>query len=689
MMRLLVFLFISCLTVSGISGCTSGSGSSDVDDELSAIDDSGNEEFDSSDSSEDEFEDEFGEEEVEDEIAAQEEPAQEEATQEEPAEEAAEIEGDDLEQELAEEPPVVESEEIAPTPEIIEPSRARVQGIRYLSNAAGGTVVIETSEPVAYQTRMNNSTGQFVIELANVELPQEFQRSIVPEKASSRIGGINAYQSPGSATARVVVQLIGKLSGAPVVQQEGTSLVVVPPAPPAVIAQVETQSDAQVEVSATPEGPLAARTLADFLTGAPKFYGRRISLQVKDADIRDVINFLSEESGSNIVMSDEVKGNISVKLRQVPWDQALVMIMKTRNLGYVRQGRVLRISSLELLQKEAEATEKVIESQQKIEPPVVQVIPVNYALMEDLIKAMTPFLGKEGKIAADPRTNTLIVTDQAAAVDRVKTLVKTLDIPPTQVSIEAKIVEALETFSRTIGVNWSMGNSAIDLGMTNSLGAPIELTPTLSGRSLTDEYLKGSPFTMGLSVGTLDFFGDLTAALSLAEVDETAKVISAPRISAMNRQKSTITQADENISVVTTITGTTNAVQKSEKRTPFSLELSVTPQITGDGGVIMDVDVKREFLGPEVDPEFKARPIRKRAANTRILVRNGQTAVIGGIYSSDEVEGTRGVPGLKNIPVIGWLFKAKTTSRFKNELLIFLTPRILSQNENDLRTSSL
>lgn len=562
--------------------------------------------------------------------------------------------------------------------------KIKIRDIRYLTNSSGGTVVIESSQPVKYQTRLNAATQQFVIEIAGVELPQALQRPYPTKDFNSRIGSINAYQAAGSDTARVVIQLNGKLESDPVVQQEGTSLVVIPPpiAPPPV-AQAAPKPKVN-EANVGNAGSLQARTLDEFLTGNQKFYGRRISLQVKDADVRDIVNFLAEESGANVVMSDDVKGKISLKLRRVPWDQALVTVMRTKELGYVRQGNVLRISTLKSLQSETEAANKIIEAGKALVPAVVQVIPVSYAAMEEISKNLTPFLSKDGKIVADQRTNTLIVTDKAEVVERVQKIVKTLDIPPAQVSIESKIVEAAEEFETFMGINWGFNGADVPLSTTGGAqGAPVNLNMQARSTGASKDFSGAQAFSTTLGIGTLDIFGDLTATLSLAEHDSLAKVISAPRISSMNREKSTIRQQGENVSVITTRSEQSGAVTKSEKRTPFSLELNVTPQITSDGSVIMDLEVKREFLGAVVDAETAARPVNTRYAKTKVLVHNGQTAVIGGIYTSDELEASTGIPGLMHIPILGWLFKSKTTSRTKNELLIFLTPRILAQQDEE------
>lgn len=598
---------------------------------------------------------------------------------------------------VLEEQPLVQSDEIdeinEPTPvpatPIEEaPEMARIRDIRYVANTTGGTVVIQSSKPVQYQTRMNPSTNQFIIEIADVELPPALQRPFPMSDARSRIGSINAYQAKGSKTARVVIQLASAGTGEPIVQQEDTSLVVIPPAPapvakaPSPPPAVESEGIGQrISGGANKGQALAAQTLDEFLTGNQQFFGRNISLQVKDADVRDVVNFLAEESGANIVMSDDVSGKISLKLRRVPWDQALVTVMRTKSLGYIRQGNVLRISTLKSLQAETEATNKIIEAQKAIVPSIVQVIPISYADIEDLNKNIAPFLSKEGKVVADKRTSTLVVTDKAEVVERVQKLVKTLDIPPAQVSIESKIVEAVEEFDNFVGVNWGFGGAPVNLSTSGGAdGAPIDLNLGMNSATLDRSFVGASPFNTSLSIGTLDIFGDLNAALTLAERDSLAKVISSPRISAMNREKSTIKQESENVTIIGTRSEQSGATTKTEKRTPFSLELSVTPQITADGGVIMDLDVRREFLGPLLDPETGARAINKRSAKTKVMVRNGQTTVIGGIYTSDELEASNGVPGLKNIPIIGWLFKSRSFSRTKNELLIFLTPRILAQD---------
>jgi type IV pilus assembly protein PilQ len=717
MIRLLLSLLLVHASLFSIISCTtSNSGSDDLTEESGPIEEDGLNDTAGADTGEDEFAEpgdvaaneetpssEAGTEDDLDaeldaepgETAEEAPPAEDKATAQNDQELEA-LDGDLGENDLEETPvakePSVDSTPVPPEPEPAPapeaPEKAKVRNIRYLANSSGGTVVIETSKPVQYQTRMNAATNQFVIELADVELPPALQRPYPMSDFKSRIGSINAYQTAGSNTARVVVQLKGASQGEPIVQQEGTSLVMIPPAAaPLAVIQKPSKVQPPAAKGKPSAGALAARTLDEFLTGNQKFYGRNISLQVKDADVRDVVNFLAEESGANIVMSDDVNGKISLKLRRVPWDQALVTVMRSKNLGYVRQGNVLRISSLAALQKETEAANKILEAQKAIVPSIVQVIPISYADLEELQKNVKAFLSKDGQVVIDKRSSTVVVTEKADVVERVQKLIKTLDIPPMQVLIESKIVEAVEEFRRLVGINWGFGGQEVSLSPTGGANGG-QLSMTLNNQIQNVPKNASTNMLAGMQIGTLDIFGTLDAALALAEHDSLAKVISSPRISAMNREKALIKQEGENVTIVTTRSETTGATTATEKRTPFSLELGVTPQITADGGVIMDLEVKREFLGAEVDPTTKARPVSKRSAKTKVMVRNGQTTVIGGIYTSDELEATDGVPGLKDIPILGWLFKSKQFNRTKNELLIFLTPRILSDQPTDLASAA-
>lgn len=632
-----------------------------------------------------------------------------------------------LEEQLAEEPAFEEPLDPAPMeeaggPGIIEASgpAADITNIKFLANQNGGTVVIDGSGPLQHSTRVNEETNQFVVEVQNATLPDRLTRPfILKEFPDASFGAINAYQDPGSSTVRVVIQMKSAGFAEPVVQPEGNSLIVIPSGlgeqmPVAEEETVPVEEEMVAAEAAVEEGleeaeveeipgagsveeeqesfdvasanadteALGSKTLNEFLTGNNKFYGRPISIQVKDADIRDVLSFIAGESGTNMIIADQVKGNITLKLREIPWDQALVTVMKAKNLGYIREGSVIRINTLQELENEARNARRIVEAQKNIEPLKVKVIPVSFADVGELSGNIQPFLTPgRGSIVADNRTSSLIITDTAETLRKAERLVKELDVAPAQVMIEGKIVEAVETFNRTLGINWSASGSTVELADKGGLdNGPINLSSSLGVSNLDDTII--TPFNMDVQVGTLEFFGDLTAQLRLAESDELVNVISSPRVVTMNRQRASIKQDSEVVDISSTIEEGT--VTTSVKRTPVVVELDVLPQVTADGSVIMEINVKREFAGAIVEQTTLARPIRKREAQTRVLVKNGATAVIGGMFNSSEGKAERGVPLLKNIPVIGWLFKSRTRDTEKNELLIFLTPRILNLQDQSV-----
>lgn len=584
-------------------------------------------------------------------------------------------------------PVIAEEPQPEPEPLITEPESSTLEtqvqdssapveitNIEYKHGEKGGTVLIESTGLLTYKTRINSDTHQYVIEIANSTLPDRLKRPYILKEFNSPFAAVNAYQSPGSSTTRVVIQLKGE--DEPMVQEEAGSLMVFSGMVQEQLQAQQQEKDAKIEMKGK---ILNARSLEDFIMNNDQFYGDPINLQFKDADIRDVINMISQESGVNIVLSEGVKGNVTVKMREVPWDQALVIIMRSKGLGYIRQGSVLRVATLDQLREETEAAKRMLQSQQDLTPLKVKVIPVSYGKVDDMLQQIMPFLTPgRGKIIADKRTSSLVITDTESMLDKVTRLIAELDIPPAQVMIEGKIVEAGEEFKEQIGINWSaLGGSKVLSADGGANGGPIFLSPSLRVQPISGDSAAGGVGSLGLTIGTLDFLGDLNATLALAENDTLVNIISSPRVVTINKEEAQIAQKGENVTITQTLDQNGNAAP-TVNRTPVELLLKVTPQITADGGVIMDVDVKREFVGAVVNQETNARPINSRSAKTKVLVKSGQTAVIGGIYQNDVNKGETGVPGLKDLPVLGWLFKSRNTEATKTELIIFLTPRILN-----------
>jgi type IV pilus assembly protein PilQ len=564
-----------------------------------------------------------------------------------------------------------------------------IQNIRYKPNDSGGTVTIEANGPLNFSTRKNPDTNQLVVEIPNSNLPKRLKRPFNTKDMRGGIGSVDAYQNKGSTTARIVIQLRKGVDD-PVVQAEGNSILVVEGGGAADQQMAEGQgsqeemgSEEKLDGDAMAQSRiLSTQSLDEFLAGSTQFFGKKISVETTDMDIRDVIKLISEESGINLVLSEDVKGTINVKLRQVPWDQALVVIMKMKKLGYTRAGNILRITSLAELKAEEDESVRQNNAKKAQVALKVRVVPVSYAKIDDMVGQLKPFLSDRGKVVGDNRTSSIVISDLDENIDRAMKLITSIDVPPLQVLIEGKVVEASDNFQRAIGINWS-GSGRPQLWGKNSRGGEMR-----SLASITQSTTNNAGGTLGISfqLGTLDVLGDLNASLSLLENQEMVKVLSSPRIVTLHNEAAEINQIQQ-IPIITT-TVTNGAPQKNVTFKDVKLKLGVTPQITNDAAVIMGVDVTREFLGGTQDTETGAVPVNTRAAKTKVMVKNGQTAVIGGIYQSDSQIGESKVPWLADIPLFGWLFKSRNTKNQKNELLIFLTPRILGQADSQTIPSS-
>jgi type IV pilus assembly protein PilQ len=310
---------------------------------------------------------------------------------------------------------------------------------------------------------------------------------------------------------------------------------------------------------------------------------------------------------------------------------------------------------------------------------LLKIIPLQYASSTEILTQVTPFLTKDrGTATEDKRTSSIVLNDTQAVIAKVSRLIKELDLPPPQVLIEAKIVEATKVFASSIGVRWGASGSTAQISPTGGFqGGPISITPRLNINGTQDAagLVSSQPLSGSISFGVLDFFGNIDAAIGLSESDDQIRVISSPRVTTLNNVEATITQSSEIIriqNVVTNGISTTTPIA-----VPVQLQLKVTPQITSGSSILMQLDVKNEFSGTPVGGQA---PKNSRNAIAKVLVENNKTAVIGGIYDKSSVVSDVGVPFLKNIPLIGWLFKTKTTQKRDTEVMMFITPRILDKN---------
>ncbi|MEE9219847.1 MAG: type IV pilus secretin PilQ [Acidobacteriota bacterium] len=407
---------------------------------------------------------------------------------------------------------------------------------------------------------------------------------------------------------------------------------------------------------------------AKTIAGESQTYtGKRISISFRDADLKDVFRLFHEISGLNIVLDPSVAGRITIILENVAWDQALDIILKNNGLDKVFEDNLIRIATTQKLAQEAAARKALKEAQELEVDPITFTRVLSYAKVEELLPVLKKMLSKRGDAIGDKRTNSLIITEVPNKKEGINRLIDTLDTQTPQVMIEARIIETDRDFEQSFGINWGFTATA-----SPALGTQTGLQFPHSATAVYDVSLPApaATSTLGLTFGNvLDSF-TLDVTLQAFELNGSVRILSAPKIATQNNETAVIEQGVQ-IPVVNT-----TATEINVEFISASLKLEVTPQITADDTIILDVRIENS------SPDFVNRigdtpPIITERAETKILIKNGGTAVIGGIYKLNDSVSEVGVPGLRRLPLLGWLFKSKSVVRDNSELLVFLTPRIL------------
>lgn len=423
--------------------------------------------------------------------------------------------------------------------------------------------------------------------------------------------------------------------------------------------------------SDAPSGTLTSGVPSIDRGPARRYTGQKINLNFDDANIRSIMQLIAEVSKLNIIVGDDVQGTVTLRLVDVPWDQAFDLVLETRGLGQIREGNVVRVmpkEKIRQLQQEQFAAARALE---KLEDLTTQVVTVNYSDVNSVAENAKKLLTERGKIVADARDKKLIVTDIPSVVAEIRTLASLLDTPERQVLIEARIVEASATFTRDLGVNWGLtynntagdasGNKASIGGGGTLVGIPI------SPGQVTSGLVSGLTFgRVGVDKAVLDL------RLAALETSGHGRIVSTPRITTLNGMEAEIAQGTEIPYLTTSDQGTKTEFKKAE------LSLKVTPEINPDGSILLDIEAKNDSRGANVSTGLGQAPaIDTKQATSKVLIRDGETTVIGGIFIQDRQESNAGVPFLKNVPVLGHLFKSTSVSEERRELLVFITPRIL------------
>ena len=422
------------------------------------------------------------------------------------------------------------------------------------------------------------------------------------------------------------------------------------------------------------------------------YRGKKIDLNVKDLDIHNLLRFIADQGNINVVVPDNINARVTVRLRRIPWDQALDVILASKGLWYRREGKLYRIAERKQLDAEDQEAAERRKLRAGSEAPEPEVFTLNYAEAEGISKQLVPLLSPKGRIEVDKRTNSLIINDVRAHRRRIIELVRTLDTQTPQIQIEARIVEARSTYTREIGIQWggranagsNSGNST-GLVFPNSIGVAggAEDSQTNTGGvaapsdfavNLPATVGAGSGGALGFNLGSVGGNYNLSLRLSALEDQGTVRIVSAPKITVLNNADAQISQG---VSIPISVVSA-NGVQTQFVQADLSLD--VTPHVSQrDCSIAMDLKVTKneaDFVntGSRGDPT-----ILRKEAKTSILVSDGETTVIGGIYTRNSGKSYSKVPFFGDLPLIGWLFKHKKENDDRTEVLVFITPKITNK----------
>ena len=613
------------------------------------------------------------------------------------------------------------------------PGAPRVRDVRFVHSKVADTITVELSTAAPFTTPQA-AHGKTRLEI-KATLPKELERTLDLSAVSNRVRAVSAFKNGD----KVVLEAEASIDVVARAVAEGSSLVWTFARPSDIsstetgigpdggaarktrvvgrepgmagIPTVETSwnggsGEAIVRphtgdaVTETRSAPDEAGAFAPTMTAqVGRYTGRRIDLDLKDADIHNVLRLLADVGRVNVVTSDNVAGSVTIRMRNVPWDQALDVVLQSKNLGMVRQGNLLRVAPLADLEKEREMAIARRKQELELAPVETRLVPVSYAQANEIQVRAREMLSPRGSIAVDDRTNVLIVRDVAATLNQIEELVRSLDTQTPQVLVEARIVEATSRYLRDVGIQWggdatfspATGNPtglAFPSAVGVAGGATDTQTPT-AGMSPFDRTVANPNFAVnlpaavgtgaggaiGLTLGSINNAINLGLRLSAAESSGMLRIISSPRILTMDNKDARISQGTLIPFAQVSAQGVQTTFQEAK------LQLLVRPHVTAEGSIAMHVKVNRDEpdfnqTSPRGDPT-----ILKREAETDLLIMDGHTAVIGGIYTRNTGRNLDQVPFFGDIPIIGLLFQRRRASDSRGELVIFLTPRIVNRAE--------
>jgi type IV pilus assembly protein PilQ len=531
-----------------------------------------------------------------------------------------------------------------------------LRGVDFRRGADGeGRVVVDLSDPnTNVDIRQQGNT--VVVDFLGTTLPDSLKRRLDVSDFATPVNNISASQQGNNA--RLVIE------------------------PRGLWEHNAYQSDTRFVLEVRPVKEDPNRLFQGTRQG---YQGERLSLNFQNVDVRSLLQVIADFTNLNIITSDSVGGTITLRLKDVPWDQALDIILQTKGLDMRKNGNVLLVAPRDEI-----ATKEKLELEsrnqiQDLEPLRSEAFVVNYQKADEvrrlLVDGQQRLLSKRGTVAVDPRTNQLFVQDTVSRLEEVRRLLQRIDIAVPQVLIEARIVEAADNFARSLGVKFGYGRVTNEAAVGGLNGQPVlPGTPPVrvidsNNVNLPAIGLNGfNPGSFNLTLFNSSLTRLLNLELTALESDGQGKVISSPRVVTADKVKATIEQGTEIPYQQATSSGATSVAFRKAV-----LKLEVTPQITPEGAIFMDVKVNKDTPG---QPTTAGPAIDTKNVQTQVLVENGGTVVLGGIYEQNTRTSVTKVPFLGDLPVVGYLFKTTSKQNDRTELLIFITPRIVSERIN-------
>ena len=532
-------------------------------------------------------------------------------------------------------------------------SQVRVTQIDFTRDADSTGVILVSLSESSTSAQLIESQGKVTVTLANTQLDDDQLVELNVVEFATPVTAIETFQD-GENT-RIEIRYQGAVLARHTVNDE--------------LLRVEVQPMSQAQ--------------QDLLENEAKYTGKPISLDFQDVPVRQVLQIIAQVNNFNLVTTDTVNGNVTISLSGVPWDQALDMILRVRGLDKRLEGNILLIAPTEeLMARETQA----LQSKKQVSDlaPLHTVnISVNYAKAASLASILKSpeggILSDRGAVTVDERTNTLLIRDTLLSIDQARKMIDALDIPVKQVLIESRMVTVLDNVDEQLGVRWGFSDRQDDNGVSGSLeGADTiasGVVPSIDDRLNVNLPVSGAAGTIGFQIASLIDGTILDLELSALESENKGEIIASPRITVANQQEAYIEQGTEIPYVQATSSGATSVEFKKAV-----LSLKVTPHITPDNRIILDLVVTQDTRGETVSTSTgEAVAIDTQEIKTQVLVENGETIVLGGIFQQTSSDGVTKVPVFGDLPLVGALFRNTSVLQEKRELLIFVTPKIVME----------